>query len=172
LTEPDFRVVERLDAQSVAGYEQFFAALVPERETEHAAHLLHAAHAVFLVQMNDDLGIRGGIERVAKAFEFAALLGAVVKLAVENYPDRAIFVMYRLATRVQIDDAQASHTEADTVGEIKAVVIGASMDHRGAHPAQLIQPNGSSVQTSNTCNATHRPSPRSLDFGCTHWRPL
>jgi hypothetical protein len=39
--------------------------VVPEREGEHTPQILGAVRAVFLIEMDDDLGVRRGVETVA-----------------------------------------------------------------------------------------------------------
>ena len=53
-------VVERLDAQPVAGDKELLAARVPDGEGEHAAEVLHAVVAVFLVEVDDGFGVAVG----------------------------------------------------------------------------------------------------------------
>ena len=58
-------VVERLDAEPVAGQQQLAAARVPHREGEHAAQALDGAGAEVLVEVDDRFGVARGAERVA-----------------------------------------------------------------------------------------------------------
>ena len=55
-------VVERLDAQPVAGEQQPARAGVPHREREHAAEAIDAALAPLFVAVDDDLGVGAGAE--------------------------------------------------------------------------------------------------------------
>ena len=79
----DARVEQRLLAQSVAGYEQFAAAAVPDGEGEHADQVVEAALAVFLVGVHDGLGVRARGESMPQPFQFVAQLDVAIDFAVE-----------------------------------------------------------------------------------------
>jgi hypothetical protein len=60
----------------------------------------------------------------------------VVNLAVEHNPYCAIFVADGLMSGRQIDDAQATHTNADAALNVNSVIVGAAMDYGSAHSPQ------------------------------------
>ena len=93
------RPVERLDAEAIAHEQQPAARRVPDREREHAAQVLDAAVAPLFVGVDDGLGVRPGAIAMAGASRLAADLGVVVDLAVEDDPDRAVFVRRAAAAR-------------------------------------------------------------------------
>ena len=64
-------VVERLDAEAVAGEQQPPRRAVPHREGEHAAEAVDAALAPLLVAVDDDLGVGAGAEAMAVRQELA-----------------------------------------------------------------------------------------------------
>ena len=76
----DVRVVERLDAETVAREEQLAAALVPDSVGEHAAQPVEELDAPSPVGGEDDLGVAVGGE--ALPAELGAQLEIVVGLAV------------------------------------------------------------------------------------------
>ena len=104
------RVVERLDAEAIAGAEQGLRFLVPEREGEHAAEVLHAIGAPFAVGAQDDFGVGLGAELLAA--DDVAQLKIVVDFAVEGEPI-AGFIGHRLVAGREIDDAQTAMGEPD-----------------------------------------------------------
>ena len=64
--------VQGLLPQAVAGQHQPASGCVPDGDREHAAQFLHAGRAVFLVEVDDGLGVAVRLERVALALEFLA----------------------------------------------------------------------------------------------------
>src|SRR5207253_2869445 len=84
--------VERLDADAIAYQQQLSAAAIPESEGEHAAEVVDAVGSVFLVQVEDDLGVAPGPEAVALRLEGRAVLCVVVDLAVVDKPDGLVLV--------------------------------------------------------------------------------
>ena len=70
---------------------------------------------------------------MAVRLQLAAEVRIVVDLAVEDDLDRTVLVPDRLIARLQVDDAQAPHRQANgTVGE-EALAIGAAVGERVAH---------------------------------------
>ena len=57
--------MERLLAQTVARQNQFSFVFVVDGKAEHTAQLLHAFGAHFLVEVNDDFGVRLRVEAMA-----------------------------------------------------------------------------------------------------------
>ena len=149
-------VIQRLDPQAVSGQEQQAATLVPQREGEHAAELLHATRAVFLVEMGDRLGIGGRVEGVAAGLELRPQLLEVVDLAVEHDPDRAVLVPDGLPPGLEVDDPEAAHAEADARAEVEAVLVRATMRDGRAHGAQLVHGDRTPVETYRTGDTAHR----------------
>ena len=133
----DLRVVERLDAQTIAREKQLPPPFVPDREGKHAAQIPDGLRAEVLVQMDDRFRIAFGAEHVAAPRQQPPKLPVVVDLAVEHDPDRAVLVRHGLLAVLEIDDAQAPHAEADALAEIDALVVRSAMRHRTAHGADL-----------------------------------
>ena len=104
-------VVQRLDADAVAGEEQRAAPSIPQRDAEHPAQVRERVLAPLLVGVHDGLGIGIRVERVPVRDELRAQLAVVVDLAVEDHPDGAVFVANRLVAAGEVDDAQAAHAE-------------------------------------------------------------
>ena len=103
------------------------AAQVGDREGEHAVELLDAGVAVLFVGVDDGFGVGLGAEAMAAGLELAAELAMVVDLAVEDDPDRAVFVGHRLLAAGPVDDRQAPVTEARPRGVKVAAAIGSAM---------------------------------------------
>ena len=72
---------------------------------------------------------------MAGGFELRPERAEVVDFAVEDDPDGPIFVVDRLMSRRQIDDAQPPHAERNPLVHEPAFVVGAAMPDDLAHPA-------------------------------------
>src|SRR5438270_4089244 len=79
-------VIERLDSQPVARDEQPPLAPIPDREGEHAAQVLHAIAAIFLIQMNNAFCIAFGAVAMSARLKTGAEVLVVIDFAVVNDP--------------------------------------------------------------------------------------
>jgi len=82
--------VKRLDAEGIAGEQQAAAAVVPEREGEHATQPRDHAHAVALIEMQQNLGVGLRSKDPALGFQFGAQGAEAVDFAVVGDPNQAI----------------------------------------------------------------------------------
>src|SRR5580700_10985330 len=98
--------------------------------------MLDAILAIFLVEVNDGLGIALGSITMAARDQSLAQRTVVIDFTVENYPDRTIFVAERLMSVGDVDDAEAAHAEADIALRENAVIVWTAMGHHIAHPSQ------------------------------------
>ncbi len=96
--------VERLLAQAVARQEQGLAALVPQREGEHAAEAIETSLAPLFPGVDDHLGVGMGAEAMARRGQLADQRPIVVDFAVERDDDAAVLVEQRLPAAGQVDD--------------------------------------------------------------------
>ena len=84
------RVVERLDAEEVAGTEQLARIAVPDGEREHAAQTVEHAFAPRQIAREQDLGVGVGLELPALRLELGSQIAVVVDLAVEHDGEAAL----------------------------------------------------------------------------------
>ena len=94
---------------------------IPEAEGEHAVQASCGRRPFFLVEVDDDLGVRIAAEAVALGLQLAAQIFIIVDLAVVGQPDRPVLVRHGLtARRRKIDNGQAlmaqARLHAGTVG--------------------------------------------------------
>jgi hypothetical protein len=129
-------VLERLDAEPVAGEEQGLLRLIPEREREHAAEVRDAGLAPFLPGMDDDLGVGCGAEAVAARAEGIAQLAEIVNLAVVDDDHRAVLVEHRLGAGREVDDRQAGVREPDARRHVHALAVGTAVRLGPVHPVE------------------------------------
>src|SRR5262245_60282120 len=92
--------------------------------------------AVIFVKMDDDFGVGIRAELMAAREQPPAQFGKIVNLAVEDYPDRAVFVGDWLMARGQVNDRKPPHSQRDVVLEIKAFVVRAAMPNGRRHRAR------------------------------------
>ena len=106
------RIVERLDAETVARSEQRPVALIPDRERELAAQRVDDAGAMLLVEMEGDLAVGAGAERVAARIRSSrAETLEIVELAVGDELKPPGLVGDRLTAGLEVHDAQARMAE-------------------------------------------------------------
>src|SRR5437667_7550323 len=95
--------------------------------------MMNTFRTVVLVEVDDNLGIRAGVKTMTFLLELGTKDGEIVDLAVEDDPDRAIFVKDGLMSAVQIDNAKTPHTESYAIFDIYALVIRTTMHDLLAH---------------------------------------
>src|SRR4029079_1244137 len=61
-------VVERLDAETVAGAEETLIRFVPKSESEHAAQMVDTIRTPSLIGSQNNFGVRSGLELLASKF--------------------------------------------------------------------------------------------------------
>src|SRR5262249_5900382 len=127
---------KRLFAHPIACDEKALAALVPQREREHPVQAPDQFVAMIFVKMDDDFGVGMRAELMASREEPLAQFLEVVNLAVEDHPDRAVFVDDRLTARGQINDREPPHSQRDVLFEIEAFVVGPAVNDRRRHRAR------------------------------------
>src|SRR5262245_371312 len=105
--------MQRLFADTVARQEEPALAPIPDREGEHPAEPFDALFAFVLVKMDDGFGVTARAQLVAPRDQQTAKFAVVVYFAVEDDPDRTVFVRDRLAPRGQIDNREPAHAHRD-----------------------------------------------------------
>src|SRR4029077_1180627 len=106
-----------------AGEQNATLPTVVQREGEHAVHALEHVDAVAVVQREDDLRVRVRAQPVATLKKVASQLEVVVELAVERDPELAVARAHRLVAALDVDDREASVTEADVSVDDGAAVV-------------------------------------------------
>ncbi len=83
--------------------------------------------------MEHDLGVRGGVERVAGGLQLPAQLAEVVDLAVVDDLESAIVHRHRLVAVLEVDDAETAKPERRRAVLVVAVVVRTPMAQRLGH---------------------------------------
>ena len=105
-----------------------------QAEGEHAREVLDEAVAPVPVRLDDDLGVAGREEPVARPLELAPQLVVVVDAAVEGDRDPELGVDHRLGRPLgQVDDLQATVAERHRSLRPQPRPVGAAGGHRVGH---------------------------------------
>src|ERR1017187_6864108 len=99
-------IMQRLLAHAIARQQQKLLTLIVQSNGEHAAQFLNTLGPDFLVQVNYDFSVGVGIETVAAILKLPPEVRKVIDFSIENDPDAAIFVVNRLPTGTEVNDAQ------------------------------------------------------------------
>ncbi len=155
-TAAESGVIERLDAESVAREEHSLRPAVPHRKREHAAEALDDGLSPLLVAVDDDLGVRAGLEGVPGTLQLGANVLEVVDLPVEHHPDRSVFVRQRLVACLQVDDAETPVAEAQAAVHVKAVRVRPAMGQHVGHRAERPRVDASAlIEQKGSCDSAH-----------------
>ena len=148
-------VVERLLAGTVAGDQEALPPRVPEREREHPVERFHDLVLALLVEVKDHLPVALAREAMA-VLQLLAQLAEVVDLAVEDQPERSVFVRHRLAGRVaQVDDGEAPVAEARGPVQMQALPVGPTVGQGGGHGSDVLAPHRAAARE-HSAHAAHR----------------
>ena len=129
-------IVEGLDAEVVAGAEQFAPVLVPDYEGEHAPDALQQIDAPLLIAMEQHLGVAFGGEGVARGDQFVAQRLVIVDFAVEGDDQRTVLIVDRLLASAQIDDAQATMSQSHMLVDVVTLTVRTTVSDDIGHPLQ------------------------------------
>ena len=110
--------------------------LIPEGQPEHPGQPLKKAFSQLLVKMDHGFGIAPGVELMAFGLQVLSKLREVVDLAIADYPDGLIFVVDGLVSGLQVNDREATDSQADGRGQIVAFVIWPPMAKHLGHSAE------------------------------------
>src|ERR1044072_6767225 len=130
------KVIERLNAESIARDEELFLLRVPDREGTHAAQKIDAAATMLFVKMENRFRVAVCAIDVTARFQLVAIIGVIVDLAVVDDLKRAIPVDHRLMPRGDVDDAQAAVAETDIRVNEDPRFVGSAMRDHVAHPLE------------------------------------
>ncbi len=157
------RIVERLDAEPIAGQQQPLLPDVPQRKGEHAPQLADAVVTGFFVEMNDHLRVTARRERMAATLQPCSELLEVIDLSVEHDDHAAVLVADRLPSSGEIDDAQAARPEPDVGIEIHALVVRPAVPDAPEHAVEHLRADrlANAVRV-HAADSAHEKDPRVL----------
>src|ERR1039458_7175951 len=89
--------------------------------------------------MDNGLGVTPGAIAVTAGLKILSQILVVVDFTIEDDPNALIFIADRLVTGLDVDDAEATHSQSDVLLDKKAVIVGPAVDdllvHRDEHVA-------------------------------------
>jgi len=97
---------------------------VPDGQGEHAVETADAVRAILLVRVHQNFGIGSRAKGVAEGLQPSAQGLEVVDLAIESAPNRAVLILDRLITGLEIDDAEPADAERDKPVDVVAFAVG------------------------------------------------
>jgi hypothetical protein len=115
------RVVQRADADAVAGDEERAPLLIPDGEDKLPVEQVEAGRPHLLVEVDDDLGVGLGCQLVPLLQQLLAQLDVVEDLAVEDNPQALILVAHRLLPAAEVDNAQPGAAQPNLAGRVVEV---------------------------------------------------
>src|SRR3990172_4145552 len=116
-------VVERLDPETIAGEEQLSRRGVPDRERKHPVEVADTVGTELLVGVDHDLGVGAGLEPMSQLRKEVTKALVVVDLAVEDDPDRAVFVSDGLMAALDVYDGEPPRGETDSRVEERPFIV-------------------------------------------------
>ena len=135
-------IVERFDAEHIAGAEELLLLRVPDNKGKHAAQLLHKlAPAVLLIAVQQHLGVAVRRKGVPRRDKLLAQRLKVVDLAVVDQHKTLVFVVHRLRTVRKVNDAQATEAERHIRVGIRTRAVRSAVDdqiHHVLHDLTLV----------------------------------
>src|SRR5580693_7825214 len=90
--------------------------------------------------MNQCFGVAICGEPMPAAEQVAAEFPIVVDLAVENHPDRFVFIRHGLMTGAEVDNAEAPHADSTAAFHAIAFIVGTAVPYLVAHGTHYGQP--------------------------------
>jgi hypothetical protein len=99
------------------------------------ANMPQAGRALFLEEVQDRFGVAPRAELMPALDEAAAQRFVIEDLAVEDDPQRLVFVGDRLVAAGHIDDRQAAHPEPHLPVRVVAGIVGTATGQAVGHPS-------------------------------------
>src|SRR6266436_4292829 len=127
------RVVQGLDPEPIPGEQEALPLPVPEGEGEHPLQPLHAGVALFLVKVQDRLGVAPGLIPMPLRLQPGSERGVVIDLPVVGNPHPAVLVRHRLLPARDVHDGQAAVAEAYGPIDPQSLAIGPAVTEDVSH---------------------------------------
>ena len=119
------KVVQRLDARTIAEELETLLVRIPDGDGEHAIDVLNERIAPFKVGVEHNLGVRAGAKDVSAPLQVPSHGGEAVDLAVEHEPRAAARREHGLVGVIcQIDDRQAPEPDLHGAFQMQPACIG------------------------------------------------
>ena len=140
---------------------------IPDCKGKHAAEVVNAIFAIFLIEVDDGLGVTVRSKAVTTFFQIMTKVGVIIDLAVKHNPNVPLFVAHRLMATEYIHDAQPSERERHGTGRERSLLVRPAMAQHARHGFQLLCGGPVPPHIENSADSTHSPFSR-LDLFCTY----
>src|SRR5262249_16759054 len=130
------RPEQRADSKRIADQYNLPAIEINDRDRELAVEARRHGEALALVELEQDLDLRVGCERLAAIGEFAPQVAIVEDLTVEDERNRAIPRERRWRSAREIDHRQTDHADAVAVAAEPRDIVRAAIADRRQHTGQ------------------------------------
>src|SRR5262245_16345852 len=129
LTRPE----QRTDADSISRQYRHAARKIDQGKSELTFEMGKQLLAMFLIEVNQQLGIGVSAENMSPGFECAQPLGEIEEFSVADDGDAAVFVENRLSPVFDADDAEPPMCKPYSRSEEKAAIVRPAMGQRRRH---------------------------------------
>src|SRR5487761_439751 len=145
-----------LDSQPVPDKQEGLVAFVEDCKGKHSPQLVHTFRSVLLVEMDYDFRIGMGVKTMAERFKLPPQSGKVIDLSVKDHPDIPVFVVNRLASSGNINDAETPHPDSCRTVRIDTFVVRPAVHHGKAHAVNRFGVGpGAAITVYHSGNSTH-----------------
>jgi hypothetical protein len=130
--------MKRLFPNSVASQNECAEPVIPDREREHAAEMLHTLCSKLLIGMDNHFRIGMRLESMPSSLEVGAQILKVVDLTIEHSRHSSVFVTDRLPASRYIYDREATHPQRHIPLEKNPLIVRAAVRDGTAHAIQYV----------------------------------
>ena len=149
-------VIERLDAEAVAGHEHPPRLLLPDHNGKHALEALQAIRAPGVIGLEHHLGVTVGAETVALGLQLLAQLAVVVDGAIEHDGQPQIGHHHGLMGLLrQIHDLQPAMAQPHPLMQLDAFAVGSPTFHGSVHGRNESPVDGLPVKPDFSADSAH-----------------
>ena len=127
------RPKQRTDADAISRQYRDAAREIHQHEGELTFEMGKQILAVFLIEMNDQLGVAVSAEHMPLGLELRPPLGEIEELSVADDRDGAVLIENRLAAVVHAHDAQSAMRKSNSRRKQETAIIRTAMHQRGRH---------------------------------------
>ena len=152
-------VVERLDAEAVAGEHEPARVPLVDGEGEHAVEALRRVVPPGVPGLEDHFGVARGEEPVALGLELGAQLLVVIDAAVEHERQAELGIDHRLLAALgQVDDLEPPVAERHAPARHDAFRVRPARGHGAGHGTQRLYRGRRAVERDLAAQTAHRKS--------------
>ena len=131
-------IVHRLNAEKVSGDKQGLVGPVPDGKAEHSPQTVQQVLPPFLEAVNQHLGVRIRGEDMPLFLKLLTKLLIIIDFPVEHKHQGLVLIINRLASVIQVDNAQPAKAHGNLVVGIKPLAVRSPVGNDLRHVFQNI----------------------------------